>query len=101
MNKDTQGVDSKLNTPPENAGLLVAGHADVAGERVGDAREKLTAALECGKEMYGRIRKQAIQGAKVADQTVRKNPYHAVGIALGVGAFIGYLVSCRRAHNGD
>jgi DUF883 C-terminal glycine zipper region len=43
------------------------------------------------------VRDKAIEGAKVADQTVRENPYQAIGIGVGVGALIGYLIASRCA----
>ena len=38
---------------------------------------------------------RAIAGAKATDQVIRENPYKALGIALGVGAIIGYLLRRR------
>ena len=35
--------------------------------------------------------------AKATDQAIRENPYKSIGIAFGVGALIGYLLS-RRNH---
>ena len=37
----------------------------------------------------------AVESAKAADKYVRENPYKTAGIALGVGALIGYLLSRR------
>ena len=42
---------------------------------------------------YERIKTEAVRHAKQADHFVRENPYYAVGIAAGVGALIGLLVS--------
>ena len=88
-----------MGTLAEDARALMAATADVAGDKVGEARNRLAAALESGKEIYGRVRDKAVQGAKAADQTVRENPYQAMVIALGVGAVIGYLVTRRRSRN--
>jgi ElaB/YqjD/DUF883 family membrane-anchored ribosome-binding protein len=41
------------------------------------------------------MQKQAIQSAKAADKLVRENPYRAAGIAFGVGALVGFLLSRR------
>jgi ElaB/YqjD/DUF883 family membrane-anchored ribosome-binding protein len=75
--------------------------ADVAGEKVGEARKRLAAALESGKEIYGRVREKAVEGVKAADEAVREHPYQAIGIAVGVGALIGYLISRRCCRSGD
>ena len=99
MNKQTQAVSDAMGTLAEDARNLMTATADVAGERVGDARKRLAAALESGREIYGRVRDKAVEGAKAADQTVRENPYQAIAIGLGVGAIIGYLVSRRCSRN--
>jgi ElaB/YqjD/DUF883 family membrane-anchored ribosome-binding protein len=101
MNKHTQAVSNDRSTLAEDARALVAATADVAGEKVVEARKRLTAALESGKEIYGRARDKAVEGAKVADQAVHEHPYESIGIALGVGALIGYLLARRCSSNGD
>jgi len=85
----------------EDARALMAATADVAGEKVSEARQRLAAALESGKEIYGRVREKAVEGVKAADEVVHEHPYQAIGIAFGVGALIGYLVSRRCSRNGD
>jgi len=95
MNKQAQAIENDLVTLAEDARALMAATADVAGDKVGEARKRLAAALENGKQLYGRVREKAVEGAKAADQTVRENPYQAMAIALGVGAVIGYLAARR------
>jgi ElaB/YqjD/DUF883 family membrane-anchored ribosome-binding protein len=99
MNKQTQATDNDLGTLAEDARALMAATADVAGEKVGEARKRLAAALENGRQVFGRVRDKAVEGAKAADQTVRENPYQAIAIALGVGAVIGYLAARRCSRN--
>ncbi|HZL43120.1 MAG TPA: DUF883 family protein [Verrucomicrobiae bacterium] len=99
MNKQTQATENDLGTLAEDARALMAATADVAGEKVGEARKRLAAALEGGRQIYGRVRDKAIEGAKAADQTVRDNPYQAIAIALGVGAIIGFLAARRCSRN--
>ena len=101
MNRQTQAISNDLGTLAEDARNLMTATADVAGEKVGEARRRLAAALENGKEIYGRVREKAVEGAKAADEAVRENPYQAIGIAFGVGALIGYLVARRCSRNGD
>ena len=101
MNKDTQATSNDMGTLAEDARALMTATADVAGEKVAEARKRLAAALESGKEIYGRVRDKAVEGAKVSDQTVRENPYESIGIAFGVGALLGYLLSRRCSRNGD
>ena len=101
MNKSTPATSNDLGTLAEDARALMAATDDVAGEKVGDARKRLAAALERGKEIAGNVRDKAVAGARAADEAVREHPYQAVGVALGVGALIGYLVARRCTRNGD
>ena len=100
MNKQRQ-AGNDITTLAEDARALMAATADVAGEKVAEARNRLAMALESGKEIYSQVRDKAADGVRVADQAVRENPYQAIGIALGVGAVIGYVVAGRCAHNCD
>jgi ElaB/YqjD/DUF883 family membrane-anchored ribosome-binding protein len=75
--------------------------ADVAGDKVGEARERLGAALDSAKEIAGRVKQKAIEGAKATDQAVHEHPYQAIGIAFGVGAIVGYLIARRCSRNDD
>ena len=95
MNKEMQAIRNDVGTLAEDARALMAATADVAGDKVAEARKRLGAALESGKELYGRVRDKAVEGAKAADETVREHPYQAIGIAFGVGALLGYLLTRR------
>lgn len=95
MSKETQAISHDVTQLAEDARALMAATADVAGEKVGEARKRLAAALDQGKEIYGRVRDKAVEGAKVADKTVRANPYQAIAIGVGVGAIVGYLLGRR------
>ena len=101
MSKETQAISNDMGQLADDARALMAATSDVAGEKVVEARKRLAAALESGKEIYGRVRDKAVAGAKVADQTVRDNPYQAIAIGVGVGALIGYLVARRCACSRD
>ena len=101
MDKQEPATCNDTGTLAKGARALMAATADVAGEKASEARKRLAAALESGKEIYGRVRDKAVEGAKVADEAVHEHPYQAIGIALGVGALIGYLVSRRCSRNGD
>ena len=75
--------------------------ADRVEENVGEVRQLLADALEHGKEIYGDVYDKVVEKAKATDEKVRENPYQTMGIALGVGALIGYLASFRGCRNGD
>jgi ElaB/YqjD/DUF883 family membrane-anchored ribosome-binding protein len=101
MNKETQATVNDLGTLAEDARELLSATADVAGEKVGQARKRLAAALESAKHIAANVRDKAVAGAKVADQTVRDNPYQAIAIGVGVGAILGYLVARRCSRRCD
>ena len=101
MSKHTQASHNDIGTLAEDAQALMSATADVAGEKVGEARKRLAAALESGKEIYGRVQAKAVNCARATDEALHDYPYQTIGIALGVGALIGYFVSRRASdHRG-
>jgi ElaB/YqjD/DUF883 family membrane-anchored ribosome-binding protein len=100
MSNETQAISDDMSQLADDARALMAATADVAGEKAGEARKKLAAALERGKEVCDRVRAKAVAGAKAADAVVRENPYQTIAIAVGVGAILGFLLArkggCRR-----
>ncbi len=98
MEKHEHGDENNLKTLAQDARDLIAATADVAGDKVTEARKRLTAALDNGKVMFGRVREGVTGQAKAADEVIRANPYPAVFISFGVGALIAYLAarSCQR-----
>jgi ElaB/YqjD/DUF883 family membrane-anchored ribosome-binding protein len=101
MDKQAPATSSDMGTLAEDARALMAATADVAGDKVKEARQRLAAALERGKEICGRVREKAVEGAKATDEAVHEHPYQVIGIAFGVGALIGYLAARRCSRNGD
>ncbi|MBI3414717.1 MAG: DUF883 domain-containing protein [Verrucomicrobia bacterium] len=95
MNKNTQAISNDVSALAEDARALLTATADVAGEKVTEARQHLTAALERGREMYGRVREKAVEGVRATDEAVHEHPYQAIAIGVGVGAMLGYLVARR------
>jgi ElaB/YqjD/DUF883 family membrane-anchored ribosome-binding protein len=101
MDEQTQATSNDMGTLAEDARALMAATADVAGDKVAEARKRLAAALERGKEICGCVREKAVRYSKATDEAVREHPYQAVGIALGVGALIGYVLARRCSRKGD
>ncbi len=75
--------------------------ADLASDTIHELRERITAALDHGKEIYDDVHDEVVSRTKAADHTVRENPYKVLGISLGVGAIVGYIISSRHASNGE
>lgn len=59
------------------------------------ARNFGTAAWERTKMGYAAAQEKVLAGAKKTDRYIHKNPYQSIGIALGVGLLLGFLI--RRA----
>jgi ElaB/YqjD/DUF883 family membrane-anchored ribosome-binding protein len=101
MSQQTQAICNDMGQLAEDAQALMAATADATGEKVKEARNRLAAALERGKEICGRARAKAIQGAKAADEAVHEHPYQAIAIGVGVGAVLGYLLARRCQRDRD
>jgi len=95
MNQQTQAIRNDLTQLAEDARALMAATADVAGDKVTEARKRLTTALDRGRDIYGQARARAAEGARAADQVVHEHPYEAIAIGVGVGALLGYLIARR------
>ena len=92
MNKHTQATSNDMGTLAEDARALMAATADVAGEKVGQARKRLGAALESGKEIYGRVQAKAGNCAKATDEALHDHPYSSHRHRFGRGR--PYRLSC-------
>jgi ElaB/YqjD/DUF883 family membrane-anchored ribosome-binding protein len=95
MSKETQAISNDMGQLADDARALMTATADVAGDKVGEARKRLAAALDRAKEIASQVRDKAVEGAKATDQAVHEHPYQAIAIGVGVGAILGYLLSRR------
>jgi len=101
MEKHKHADENDMGSLAEDARALMAATADVAGDKVAEARKRLASALESGRKILGRVKDKAADGVRATDEAVHEHPYSSMGIALGVGAIIGYLVAHRCSRNGD
>jgi ElaB/YqjD/DUF883 family membrane-anchored ribosome-binding protein len=92
--KHSQTPDKDFSTLAEDARALMVATVDVAGERVGEARERLSTALQ-------NVRDKTVRGAKAIDGKVRQHPYQAIAIGAGIGAVVGYLFARRSGDTFD
>ena len=76
----------------DGAQELILATANVAGEKVEQARQKLKAAVEKGKAAWQVAQDKTIASAKATDVVIRENPYKSLAVCLGVGVLIGYLL---------
>jgi ElaB/YqjD/DUF883 family membrane-anchored ribosome-binding protein len=79
----------------EDAQALLSATAHVAEEKVVEARRRLSSAIEKGKQAWNAIQEKTVAGAKATDEAIRHNPYKSIGVAIGVGVLVGYLLQRR------
>jgi ElaB/YqjD/DUF883 family membrane-anchored ribosome-binding protein len=79
----------------DDAQSLLSATADIAEAKVAAARNRLNSALQSGREVLAALQSKAVAGAKATDESIREHPYYAIGVALGVGALIGFLLARR------
>lgn len=92
---NTQSMSNKVNTLTDDAQKVLSSTSEETGERIAEAGNRLKAALEKSKEVAGQMREKTIAGAKKTDVVVRQNPYQAIGIAIALGALLGFFLGRR------
>ncbi len=92
---NVEKIMTDLKTLSRDAEALMQATAGQAGEKAGELRARLSAALDSAKATCRRVEEKAIAGAKVADKTIREHPYESIGVAFGIGLLIGVLVGRR------
>ncbi len=89
----TEQIVDDLKTVARDAEELAKATAGEVSERVVDARARLSGAIASAKQTCARWEDKAIQGAKAADKVVHEHPYRAAGVAFGLGALLGVLIT--------
>lgn len=101
MNRQTRAVSNDMIQLAHDANALMVATADAAGEQAVEARKRLTAALDRGKELYGRARENEVAGVNAVEETLQEHPYQSIALLVGIVALTGYLLSRRcRCHRG-
>lgn len=72
-----------------------AGGSNGEGDWSAKAAAAGTALWEVSKATYERLQDSAAAGARATDRCIRANPYQSLGVALGAGVLIGYLLNRR------
>ena len=90
-----------LGTLAKDARSLITATTDVASQKLGEARQRVVETVESAKESAGRVRDQTVDYAKAADKAVHEHTYKVLGVALGVGVILGYLLSRCGSRKGD
>ena len=101
MTEQEKAISNDMDELVEAVHALMAATADVAGDKVAEARKRLATALQSGKGVFGRAREKAIEGARVANEALHEHPYKAVAIGVGVGMLSGLLLARRCSCKGQ
>lgn len=101
MDTPTQKIENDMNQIVGHARELLEATADATEQNVKEVRARLLAALDGGRTLVSRFRDRASSGTQACDLAMHENPYLATGVAVGVGALLGYLAvrggnHCRR-----
>ena len=65
-------------------------------EKNSEFMAKLEAAVERAKATCERLEERAAAAARATDKVIKKHPYEAIGVGLGLGLLIGVLVMRSR-----
>ena len=88
-------VIADVRTLSRDAGAMLRDRTSVAGEKMAEMRDRLSDALKSAKAKYHQLEEKAAAGAKATDRTIRAHPYESIGIALGAGVLLGWLMARR------
>ena len=88
-----------MRTVISDAENLLRATANQAGEQIAVARERIQDSLHQAKvklaEAEAVVRERAAQAARYTDEYVHDNPWHAIGVAAGIGLVLGILLARR------
>jgi ElaB/YqjD/DUF883 family membrane-anchored ribosome-binding protein len=92
-------VETNSEKLAKDIGVLVRDGEELlksSAHRLSDeAREKLGQAVDAAKETGLKLKRSVTKSVKVTDRSIRKHPYPFIGVALGLGVLIAFLVQRR------
>lgn len=90
--KTREQLAEELRALTKDAEALIGSSGDELLQQTEAIQQKLKSAMELLSVGYENFGEQAKAGMKAADKVIRRNPYAAIGVALGAGLLIGFLV---------
>src|SRR5436190_134884 len=75
---------------------LVTATAHIVENKVVEARKRLNEAIGAGRETCRQVQEEVIERAKATDKLIRRNPYQAIGLVLGIGLLFGLMLRSGR-----
>ena len=94
-----QKLVSDMKVVVSDAEEILRATASVAGDKMGDLRERITERLRDAKERLADAEAAVVNKTKAAaratDDYVNENPWQAVGIDAGIGLLVGIIIGRR------
>jgi ElaB/YqjD/DUF883 family membrane-anchored ribosome-binding protein len=90
--KTREQLAEELRTLTKDAEALIGSSGEELLQQTQQLQQKLKGALDLLSIGYENFGEQAKAGVKAADKVIRRNPYAAIGVALGAGLLVGYLI---------
>ena len=91
MSTPIQKIEDDMSHLADHARALFLATADITEEHVKVARASLATSLGEAKSLTGRLYDQASARTRACDLAVHQNPYLVIGVAVGLGALLGFL----------
>jgi len=98
-NGNKEKLVSDMKVVVSDAEEILRATAGVAGDKIGELRERITDRLRDAKVRLADAEELLVDrtraAARATDDYVNDNPWRAVGIAAGVGLLIGIIIGRR------
>ena len=98
-NSNKEKLVSDMKVVVSDAEEILRATAGVAGEKIGELRERITDRLRDAKVRIADAEELLLDRTKAAaratDDYVNENPWRAVGIAAGIGLLLGIIIGRR------
>jgi len=98
-NSNKEKLVSDMKVVVSDAEEILRATAGVAGEKVGELRERIIDRLRDAKVRIADAEEMLVDRTKAAaratDDYVNDNPWRAVGIAAGIGLLLGIIIGRR------
>jgi ElaB/YqjD/DUF883 family membrane-anchored ribosome-binding protein len=94
--KTKDKLSSEFNAICKHAQSLLEVTSGEIDAKTEEARRKLEESLDAVKGKYTLYEERVREGVDTTDRLIHERPYHALFVALGVGLFVGWLMSSRK-----
>ena len=96
--KKQKAQNPEVEALKDDARALVTATAHIVENKVVAARQRLNEAIGAGRETCRQVQKEVLERAKATDKAIRRNPYQAIGLAIGIGLLFGLILRSGSSH---